>query len=137
MPPKFSPEELEQIQRFQEEEGLWVDTVVRARAPRLLIYFAERGNPNGLVSRTAAFVASWYAKLEKGHQRHTETNMRTRGFRKAQVSQAITGITTTLYKHRKDCSEVRDRDGILSRPTCGPECVVASHRFDVRVQLKA
>lgn len=137
MPPKFSPQELGQIQQFQEEEGLWIDTVIRARAPRILVILAERGNGNGLVSRSAALLASWWTRLEKGHKRHVARDIRTKGFRKAHLKETLAGITTTLYKHKRSCKQVRNADGVFSRPMCADACVVASHRFDIGIQLRA
>lgn len=133
MPPRFTEQELGLIQSFQMEEGIWMDMVIRSMNPRWLIWLAERKGGGGFAARAAAFLASWHAGLEKRNNRHTEF-VKAKGFRKPQ--ERLNAISTTLYKHVRACKEVRDESGNRTRPTCSAKCVVASHMFDVGLQLR-
>ncbi len=128
-------EVLDRVSAYQDQEGAWIDAVVRTQWPRWVIWLGERRNLFGLIMRA---VIARFSYLEVVRQRELDMNLPGgNGFRPGKGGGTrVKAVTSTIYKHRKGCKEVVVADGEhTARPNCTEACVVATKRFELNVPI--
>lgn len=124
----------DKVSGYQYAENVWMDAYVRMQWPRWVCALAEK---DGFMAALLRIFVARYSGLEVVRNKNTSINVPTKGFRpgRAPQKQMIDAITTTIFKHKRNCKLVVVAGGQKARPLCSDACVVAKQRFDLGVPL--
>lgn len=122
----------ERVSAYQRAEMVWMDAHVRAQWPRFICALAER---DGMLAHLLRVWVARYSGLEVVRGKNMSANTPTTGFRpgRAPHKQMIDSITTTIFKHQKNCRAVVTAAGEKTRPNCTDQCIVDRHTFELGV----
>lgn len=128
------PEEIMQrVNAYQRAEMIWMDAHVRAQWPGWICYLAEK---NSIWSHLLRVVVAKFSGLEVVRNRNFVIGASSgNGFRpgKAPSQKTIESITTTIFKHRRGCREVKLPNNQRGRPLCSDACVVGKEKFALNI----